>query len=227
MADDGVGRRELDAGQERRVRRLVRAGWPVLQMLARTWRVRCEGREGVERMRADRQPMVMTCWHGELLPLMWHHRDEGVATLISEHRDGEIVARVAERLGFRLVRGSTSRGAGRALLGLVAMLREGHDLAVTPDGPRGPAHVYAPGAIVAAQRANAPVVPTAIAVDRAWRLRSWDRFIIPKPFARIVVVYAPPTRVAASDPRGAAEEAARFAALHAETAARAAKALAG
>lgn len=176
-------------------------------------------------MRAAGQPMVMTCWHGHLLPLMWLHRNEGIATLVSEHRDGEIVARVAERLGFRLVRGSTSRGAGRALLGLVAALRDGHDLAVTPDGPRGPARVYAPGSLIAAQRADAPVVPTAIAVSRAWRLRSWDRFVVPKPFARIVVVYAAPSWVKATDPRGAAAEVEHFAALHARTEERAEAAL--
>lgn len=224
-ARDGIGGGDREARQERKIRRLVRLGWPVLQILARSWRVRFEGQPEVDRMRSARQPMVLTCWHGHLLPLMWLHRGQGIATLISEHRDGEIVARVAERLGFALVRGSTTRGGGRALLGLVAMLREGRDLAVTPDGPRGPARVYAPGSLVAAQRAGAPVVPTAIAVSRAWRLRSWDRFVIPKPFARIVVVYAAPTWVEATDARGAAAEVERFAALHADTERRAEGAL--
>ena len=75
--------------------------------------------DAVARLRARRrQPVIFALWHGQLLPLLWHHRGEGVAVLISEHRDGEIIARIAEALGYRTVRGSTSRGAARALLGL-------------------------------------------------------------------------------------------------------------
>ena len=103
--------------------------------------------------------MIFTLWHGELLPLLWHHRAQDIAVVISEHRDGEIIARIAESLGYATVRGSTSRGGGRALIGLMRALEEGRDGAVTPDGPRGPAHVFAPGAAIAAQRTGAPLVP--------------------------------------------------------------------
>src|SRR6185436_7490736 len=84
-------------------------------------------------------------------------------------------------------------------------LESGHDLAVTVDGPRGPAGVVAPGALVIAQRTAAPMVPTAAATSRAWRLRSWDRFMIPKPFARVTVAYGDAIRIAADTPRGAVE----------------------
>ena len=104
------------------------------------------------------------------------------------------------------------------------MLNEGGDVAVTPDGPRGPARQYAPGALVAAQRAAAPVLPVVARVDRAWRLRSWDRFIVPKPFARIVIAYADPAYVTAATPRDAAAQTGRFAELHAEADRRAAAA---
>ena len=202
-----------DREQERKVRRTVALGWPALRLLASSWRVRVLGSEPVARLRAAKQPIILACWHGQLLPLMWHHRGEGVSVLISEHKDGEIVARVAQRLGFVTIRGSTSRGGGRALLTLSRLLTEGRDVAITPDGPRGPAHVYAPGALIAAQRAGAPVVPIAMAVDRAWRLRSWDRFTVPKPFARITVAYGEPTWVEATDARGAAAEVGRFSEL--------------
>ncbi len=202
-----------DREQERKVRRTVALGWPALRLLAGSWRLTVLGGEPVARLRARRQPIILACWHGQLLPLMWHHRGEGVNVLISEHRDGEIVARVAQRLGFVTVRGSTSRGGGRALLALSRLLGEGRDVAITPDGPRGPAHVYAPGALIAAQRSGAPVVPVAMAVDRAWRLRSWDRFTVPKPFARITVAYGEPTWVEAKDARGAAAEVGRFSEL--------------
>jgi lysophospholipid acyltransferase (LPLAT)-like uncharacterized protein len=107
------------------------------------------------------------------------------------------------------VRGSTYRGADRALVGLVRELRAGHDVAVTPDGPRGPAGHFAPGALVAAQRGGAPIVSVAVAATRAWRLRSWDGFIIPKPFARVTVAYGTAT-VHGETGREAAAEVPRF-----------------
>jgi lysophospholipid acyltransferase (LPLAT)-like uncharacterized protein len=138
------------------------------------------------------------------------HRDRGVAVLISEHRDGEIIARVAQAFGCRTVRGSTSRGGSRALLEMVAQLRRGIEVAVTPDGPRGPRHRFAPGALLAAHRAAAPVVGMVAHIERAWRLRSWDAFEIPKPFARITIAYTPATRVEAASAREAAAQAGAF-----------------
>ncbi|MDF1502643.1 lysophospholipid acyltransferase family protein, partial [Roseisolibacter sp. H3M3-2] len=196
-----------------RVRWAVAAGSRVLRLLARTWRVREVGREGWRARRASGEGgVVVALWHGQMLPLVAHHRDEGVAVLISEHRDGEIIARVVRAFGYETVRGSTSRGGGRALLELVGVLRRGREVCVTPDGPRGPRHTFAPGALVDAQRAGVPQRDVAAHVDRAWRLGSWDRFEIPKPFARITVAYSDPTPVPGPTPREAAESAPRFAA---------------
>jgi lysophospholipid acyltransferase (LPLAT)-like uncharacterized protein len=187
----------------------VRLGVLVVRLLAATWRIRTSGAEIVAALRAARQPIVFTLWHGQMLPLLWHHRAEGIAVLISEHRDGEIIARVASELGFRTVRGSTYRGADRALVGLVRELRAGHDVAVTPDGPRGPAGHFAPGALVAAQRTGAPLVSVGVAATRAWRLRSWDGFMIPKPFSRVTIAYGTAS-LQARTARDAAAEAPRF-----------------
>ncbi|MEO5588847.1 MAG: lysophospholipid acyltransferase family protein, partial [Gemmatimonadaceae bacterium] len=154
--------------------------------------------------------VLFALWHGQMLPLLWHHREEGIAVLVSEHRDGESIATVLGMLGYTLIRGSTSRGAGRALLGLVRTLRSGVDAAITPDGPRGPRHQFAAGALIAANRANAPILPIVAHVDRYWQLSSWDGFIIPKPFARVTVAYGPATMVHAETPREAAEEAPRL-----------------
>jgi lysophospholipid acyltransferase (LPLAT)-like uncharacterized protein len=203
------------------VRWRVRLGVLLLRLLAATWRVRATGDEIVRGFRAARQPIVFTLWHGQMLPLLWHHRGQGVAVLISEHRDGEIVARVAAALGFRTVRGSTYRGADRALVGLVRELRAGRDVAVTPDGPRGPARQFAPGALVAAQRSGAPIVTVGMAASRAWRLRSWDGFMIPKPFARVVVAYGTAT-VEPGTARDAAARAVEFQRLMEDTVDRAA-----
>ena len=226
MTDDAVPHPAGEEGArtaaaERRLRRTVAAGTATLRALAATWRMRVVHAAPLRQLRAERRPVILACWHGELLPLLWHHREQGIRILVSEHRDGEIIARVAARLGFGAVRGSTTRGGGRALLGLVRELEGGHDVAVTPDGPRGPAHQYAPGALVAAQRAGVPVVPVGAYASRAWRMRSWDRFMVPQPFARVIVAYGEPTWVHAERARDAAAETERFAALQHEAVTRA------
>jgi hypothetical protein len=168
---------------------IAAAGVWLVRLLGWTWRIRVSHDEPLRAMRAAKKPVIFALWHGHLLPLLFHHRGQGVAILISEHGDGEIIARTAVSLGYRTVRGSTSRGAARALLALVRVIGEGHDLAITPDGPRGPAKSFAPGALVVAQRSGAPIIPIAVSVSSAWRLKSWDSFIIPRPFARVRVAY--------------------------------------
>lgn len=197
--------------REWRIRWIVRLGIPFVRLLGRTWRIRVVNRDSsVARLRRERRPMVFALWHGDMLPLLYQHRGEGVSVLISEHRDGELIARIAESLGFRTVRGSTTRGASRALVGLARELRDGHDIAVTPDGPRGPARSFAPGALIAAQRARAPVIAVGVAAKRAWRLASWDRFVIPKPFSSVRIAYSDPVLLDVANPRAAAQETSRF-----------------
>lgn len=215
-AADPAAAAALAAREARRARQVVwgvRLGLLALKVLARTWRVRVRNAQSFESLRREAKPFVFAFWHGTMLPLVWRHRDEGVSVLISLHKDGEIIARVCEALGLRTVRGSSTRGGGRALLGLVRELEAGYEVAVTPDGPKGPRGSFAPGALMAAQRAHVPVIAIAVHCDRAWHLRSWDRFMIPKPFARISVVYGDPAYVAGTTPREAAEETARFAAI--------------
>lgn len=197
------------------------AGGGVLRVLASTWRYRVVDGHRLDALRRDRTSFIFSLWHGQLLPLIWHHRNQRVAILVSEHKDGELIARIASSIGYRLIRGSTTRGGGRALLALVRELDSGQEVAVTPDGPKGPAGRYAPGALAAAQRSGAPILPIAAHVDRAWRLSSWDGFVIPKPFARVTVAYGPPTRVDAPSARGAANEAPVFERLMNDTVQRA------
>ena len=191
-------------------------GKSVLRTLGLTWRIRTVNREPWEGVRRAKRGFIFSLWHGQLLPLLWHHRGEGVLVLISEHKDGEIVARAAVSLGFGLIRGSSSRGADRALISMSRALQAGKEVAITPDGPKGPAQKFAPGALVAAQRSDSFIVPIGVTADRAWRLRSWDRFMIPKPFARITIAYGNPAKVAATTPRGAADECRRFEQLMAD-----------
>ena len=198
-------------------RMAVVAGGIALRALASTWRYRVIGGESLKRLRANNVPFIFSLWHGQLLPLIWHHHGDRVAILVSEHRDGELIARLAKSIGYRLIRGSSSRGGERALLALAKELREGREVAVTPDGPRGPAHSYAPGALIAAQRTGAPILPIAAHADSAWRLSSWDNFMIPKPFAKITVAYGEATRVSVETAREAAAEAPEFQKLMEET----------
>lgn len=211
--------RAVDAGTpaagavDWRVRILLPIGLLLAGLLARSWRIRVRNAEGWQRLRAEKKPWVFALWHASLLPAAWQHRNAGVAVLVSQHRDGELIARVLAAWGSTTVRGSTTRGGSRALLAMIKELEGGAVVAVTPDGPRGPALAFQPGALVAAQRANVPVVPLLVHVDRAWRLKSWDRFAIPKFFAQVTFAYGDPTMVAGSSPREAAAEAGRFEAI--------------
>ena len=101
------------------------AGMGALRALALTWRIRVVNSAAVDTVRAAKQPFIFTLWHGQLLPLLWQHRGQGIAILISEHRDGELVARAATSLGLRLIRGSTTRGGDRALISIVRELKGG------------------------------------------------------------------------------------------------------
>lgn len=197
----------MSDGYSRKVALFALLGTGLMRVLAATWRIRFVNPRAVESLRASGQPFLYVLWHGQLLPLLWTHRSRSIAVMVSEHRDGELIARVAHRLGFRTVRGSTTRGATRALLGACQELEAGRDVAVTVDGPRGPAGSVAPGALVISQRVAAPMVPTAAWASRAWRLKSWDRFMIPKPFARVVVAYGEPLTVRAASARDAAQDA--------------------
>jgi lysophospholipid acyltransferase (LPLAT)-like uncharacterized protein len=168
---------------------------PVVRLLAHSWRIRTLHEERWRALHEARRPVVFLLWHEVLLPLLWQHRRQAIAIVVSEARDGQYLADLARSLGYRAVRGSSTRGAARALLGAVRELQAGHAVAFTPDGPRGPRRELKPGVVAAAQRAGAVIVPLHAEVDRAWRLHSWDRFIIPKPAAQVRVLYGRPLEV--------------------------------
>jgi len=172
---------------------------PTVRALAATWRITTVHEERWRPLFEARRPHVFLLWHEALLPLLWHHRRQAIAIVVSEARDGQYLADFAASLGYRAVRGSSTRGAARALLGAVRELRSGYAVAFTPDGPLGPRRALKPGAVAAAQRGGGVVVPLHAEAGRAWRLNSWDRFMIPKPGARVRVIYGRPFEVAAGD----------------------------
>ena len=168
----------------------------LVRALAATWRIRVRGVEHLQRLREARRPFVFVLWHSRILPLLFHHRNQDIVLLISRHRDGQHLANLGERWGYRSVRGSTKRGGEVGLLGVVRALQGGAEVAITPDGPRGPAEQVQAGAIAAAQHSGAALLPLGARPSSAWWLGSWDRMCIPKPFARLEIVYGPPIEVA-------------------------------
>jgi lysophospholipid acyltransferase (LPLAT)-like uncharacterized protein len=132
-------------------------------------------------------PAVYAFWHRCLLAGAWRFRHNGVAILISRSFDGELIARTVERLGFIAIRGSSSRDGAAGLRNLQRAYLAGHYCAVTADGPRGPAQIAKPGVVQLAKLAGSTVGAFYVHPERAWQLRSWDRFLIPKPFSRVTV----------------------------------------
>ena len=201
---------ELPLRRRIRVAVITALGGFVLRLLGSTWRVRRVGNEAFDAFRARNEPFIVIFWHGEIVPITWIHRGTGFAPLISRHSDGEVIARIVENLGYRTVRGSTSRGAVRALLETVQHVNDGITVAFTPDGPRGPRHVFTPGALIVAQRTGRPIIALGATASRAWRLKSWDRHVVPKPFATVTIRYSQPEYVQAPNAREAEKEQGRF-----------------
>jgi lysophospholipid acyltransferase (LPLAT)-like uncharacterized protein len=162
---------------------------PAVRLLASTWRIRTVQESRWRDVHDSGRAHVFLLWHEVLLPLLWQHRGQRVAIVVSEARDGQYLADLAVSLGYRTVRGSSTRGAARALLGAVRELQLGHAVAFTPDGPRGPRRQLKPGVVAAAQRGAAVIVPVHAEADRSWRLHSWDRMMIPQPAARVTITY--------------------------------------
>ena len=145
----------------------------------------------------DGTGFVYCFWHSQLLALAWLYRSRNIHTLSSGSRDSEYIVRVIRHLGFGSVRGSSTRGATRLLRGALDKLREGVDIAVTPDGPRGPRQHFKPGALFLAKEAGARMVLGACVPQKAWRMRSWDGFCVPKPFSRATLVVCDPIEIPA------------------------------
>ncbi len=139
--------------------------------------------------------MLYVFWHQRLFPFAATHRGLGIRALISSHGDGEMLARAAEGLGHKAIRGSTTRGGMRAIRGLLSEVGEGYDFVITPDGPRGPRHVFQIGAVYFASKSGLTVIPASVSYKKSWSLGSWDGFIIPRPFTRSVIQAGIPIQV--------------------------------
>jgi len=182
-------------------------GYPLIAALASTFRWRQEGLQHLDEVkRSGRQP-IMAFWHGRILPSTYFFRRRGIVVITSENFDGEWIAGIIERFGYGTARGSTSRGAVKALVQLKRDMAAGKPAAFTLDGPRGPARVAQPGAIWLAKATGNPIVPFHIEARRHWTLRSWDRTQIPKPFSDLAIAIGEPIEVPAGADDAAMERA--------------------
>ncbi len=169
-----------------------RLGALFIRAVGATWRVEWRGVERLERARSLSKQVVFGFFHGRLLVLSYTHRGRSVQVLASHHADGDLMGKTIERLGFGHLKGSTSRGGAAALRDLAGVLREGLDVGLTIDGPRGPRGVVQQGAVELGRMTGSAVVPVSNAARPRRLFRSWDRFQLPYPFARVVVAYGEP-----------------------------------
>jgi lysophospholipid acyltransferase (LPLAT)-like uncharacterized protein len=160
------------------------AGYLAIRLIGPTLRPSFTYEPGTEDEPRTR-PAIYCFWHRCVFPAGYIFRNHGIRVLTSRSYDGEYIARIIERLGFRAVRGSSSRGAVQSLRELQRELEGGAFVAFTIDGPRGPRYVAKPGPIHLARMTGAPVFSFYVAVERAWILKTWDAFVVPKPFSRV------------------------------------------
>lgn len=179
-----------------------------VRALGVTLSIRAEGVETLRPLWRAGRPLIYGVWHGRILIVPWlnarFRRTEGarnVRVLASRSRDGELVAAFVRRFGLDVVRGSSSHGGAAALRELARALQAGEDVAVVPDGPRGPSCRAQAGIVSLAATTGAPIVPVGVSARPARRLASWDRFMVPAPFARCAVVFGAPVDVKRDDDR--------------------------
>jgi len=175
---------------------IAAAASPLVGSLGSTWTWRIDGAEHFDELMRAGRPPILALWHGRILPATLYWRDRGIVAMTSQNFDGEWIARLMARFGYRAARGSTSRGGARALVQMRReLVRSRRSVAFTVDGPRGPARVAQPGAVWLAGATGLPVLPFHIEASRYWSARSWDRGMIPKPFARVSVAIGEPFEV--------------------------------
>lgn len=147
--------------------------------------------------------IIVAMWHGDLLmqPLNYRNfRPSGkIKVIVSEHRDGETIRKVVEYLGIDSIQGSSSKGGAKALITAIKSLKKGIDVAITPDGPRGPIYSIADGIVALSQKTDTQIVPFSSIPSKYWQFRSWDKFIVPKPFGTIDFFVGEPFNVNSLD----------------------------
>jgi lysophospholipid acyltransferase (LPLAT)-like uncharacterized protein len=167
--------------------------WIFFSILVKTWKIQLIESEEMQRFLKNKTPFIMAHWHGDELMLVHLARRYRMATLSSKSKDGEIMAYVLGKLGAVVVRGSSSRGAVSGLLGLIKLIKKGHVSSFAVDGPKGPRYKAKPGIVETSKNLKIPIICGSAYCDRAWVFeKAWNKAILPKPFARLCIVWTKP-----------------------------------
>lgn len=193
-AQPATGARRFTLRQRIVLRIIIWLGYWAIRVIGPTLRVSISFEEGAQQTLGQR-PLIGSFWHSCIIPATYICRDFGVRVMSSNSYDGEYMGRIIHRFGFVAVKGSSSRNAVRALLGLRRALEDGWTVAFTLDGPRGPRHKVKPGPVALARSSGVPLTMFHAAVDKAWVLNSWDRMMIPVPFSRVLLRFGKLIRV--------------------------------
>lgn len=171
-----------------------------MKLWSKTLRYNVNGKSGIVQPEIDPKPVIFALWHNRIftMPPIWLHtggKNRSTVVLTSASRDGTTLAKAMEAFGIGSIRGSSSRRAVAALIGMKKALEEGKDVCVTPDGPKGPRYQIQPGLLKIAQATGSDIIPIHIQYSSAWRLSSWDRFVLPKPFSKVTVTFDKPISI--------------------------------
>ncbi len=184
--EPATGPRRFTLRQRIILRIIIWLGYWVIRLIGPTLRVSISYEDGAQET-LGQHPLIGSFWHSCIIPATYICRDLGVRVMSSNSYDGEYMGRIIRKFGFVAVKGSSSRNAVRALLGLRRALGDGWTVAFTLDGPRGPRHKVKPGPVALARSSGVPLTMFHAAVDKAWVLNSWDRMMIPRPFSRVLL----------------------------------------
>lgn len=169
--------------------------WLLILLLGKLCSIKFIGRNHWKKLKVQNKPFIFIVWHGRLLLPIFIHRNEKITPIISLHADGEMIAQTVQKLGYKTVRGSTTRGGKQAFHDLVHVLKMGGAGAIMPDGPQGPRHRLKRGALYIAQKTDAFLIPITFSCKRKIEFKSWDRFNLITPFSKAVVIYGKPFKV--------------------------------
>lgn len=175
--------------RQSRPRLLAKIGFLLARGIGRTLRWEVRGAENLQGLPGG---AILNVWHGRSFIPANYFRNRGIWALFSLSNDGELQSRIFSQLGFRVIRGSTGRGGERAAIEAIRVLRQGDWLALTPDGPRGPSHVAQGGVLLMAKKSGAAMVPLGTSARPRWLANAWDRYLIPRPFGRALLVIGAP-----------------------------------
>ena len=178
----------------------------IIQILFLFNKISVEGEENLLELIKSGDPIMLCVWHGRLLFPSWYIRHHTTLHIISSrHSDSELLAHILRKWGYGLIRGSTKKGGVRVIREMTNIFKRGGIIAVTNDGPKGPAHIAKSGSIGLAIKNNVKIITVTGSATKYWQMKSWDRFMLPKPFGKIHIVVSPPMKIA-EKPSTAEEE---------------------